>query len=389
MTGWGFPGRFFFTEAILEKRYIKTSFQKPLFLNSASRPKSKYNMQKITIFLSFILILHCATHPTTNPNLKLANQYDEWAGFTDSDPGYKNDMELHWKKLNSTNESIRAYLKLKNFNPNPDTVIYPFSGIDVLNLFSFFPTSKHYILFGLEDPGFPYDYDSLTEKEKKIVKTGIKNLSEHLANRNYFTYRKMKEETKKPELNGAFPVFVAFLKRMGKEVVSEKEESIQGAGIIYKGWSLVLFDKKSKQTQTLTYYKIFLTGKEGVPGDGLYEYFSQFKKVGIFTKSAEYLFHGERRKNFRNLLLQNATTIVQDESGFPIRFFPNLEWDRQIFGRYERSWTLSGAVDPENQPELKKLSESTNDPILPFPFGYGYLGTKDNRQSAVLVFQKK
>ena len=80
---------------------------------------------------------------------------------------------------------------------------------------------------------------------------------------------------------------------------------------------------------------------------------------------------------------------LEDESGFPLRLFPEENWNRQVFGRYEKSWNLSGAITPEAQPELKILSEVTNDEPLPFPFGYGYLGTKDNRQSAVLVFAKK
>ncbi|WP_198012767.1 hypothetical protein [Leptospira wolbachii] len=315
--------------------------------------------------------------------------YEEWAGLNDSDPLHKNEMDLSWNQLTNRQNTISQYLKEKDYKPNVKTVIYPFSGIDVLNLFSFYPNCERYILFGLEDPGYPNQYSSLSDKEKLIVKQGIRNLSDHLAGRNYFTYRKMKEETKKKELNGAYPVFVAFLRRMGKEILDSKEELIVGKGITYKGFTISLFDTKLKKYETLTYFKIFLIGNEGVPGDGLYEYFSELSNVGIFTKSAEYLFHGEKRKLIRDLLLKNAEFVVQDESGFPIRFFPEDTWKRQVFGRYERSWNLSGAVVPETQPELKHLSEITNDKTLPFPFGYGYLGTKDNRQSAVLVFEKK
>lgn len=342
------------------------------------------------ISICFILfLLHCQVTQTTT-NLSQLESYvvSEWAGLTPDDPIHQKEMDLSWKKLIFTKELIAEYLKKKNYQPNVQTVVYPFSGIDVLNLFSFYPRCENYVLFGLEDPGFPTKYHELTDKEKFIFKAGIRNLSDHLAGRNYFTYRKMKEETKKKELNGAYPVFVAFLKRMGKEIVDSKEESISGKGIVYKGFTLKLYDPIQKTNQTLTYFKIFLIGNEGMPGDGLYEYFTNLGEIGIFTKSAEYLFHGERRKTFRDLLLKNAKFVVQDESGFPLRFFPTPTWDRKIYGRYEKSWNLSGAVTPEDQPELKKLSQETNDEILPFPFGYGFLGTKDNRQSAILVFQK-
>lgn len=343
-------------------------------------------------FILFLLIfsLQCQTQEKkTETAFKETPLYDEWAGLSEPDPLHKKEMDLSWNQLTKRQDIIIQFLQRKDYKPDVKTVIYPFSGIDVLNLFSFYPQCERYILFGLEDPGYPNQYTSLTDKEKQIVKQGIRNLSDHLAGRNYFTYRKMKEETKKKELNGAYPVFVSFLRRMGKEILDSKEEEIVGKGITYKGFTISLYDTKLKKYETLTYFKIFLIGNEGVPGDGLYEYFSDLTNVGIFTKSAEYLFHGEKRKLIRDLLLKNAEFVVQDESGFPIRFFPEESWKRQVFGRYEKSWNLSGAVAPEVQPELKKLSEITNDEILPFPFGYGYLGTKDNRQSAVLVFEKK
>ncbi|TGM61430.1 hypothetical protein [Leptospira vanthielii] len=347
-------------------------------------------MTKKLILFVFIFSLQCQIQEKkTETAYGETSLYDEWAGLSSSDPLHKNEMDLSWKKLINTKDTITNYLKGKEYQPKVKTVVYPFSGIDVLNLFSFYPNCDRYILFGLEEPGYPNQYSSLSDKEKQIVKQGIRNLSDHLAGRNYFTYRKMKEETKKKELNGAYPVFVAFLRRMGKEILDSKEEVIVGKGITYKGFTISLYDAKLKKYETLTYFKIFLIGNEGVPGDGLYEYFSELTNVGIFTKSAEYLFHGEKRKLVRDLLLKNAEFVVQDESGFPIRFFPEESWKRQVFGRYERSWNLSGAVVPEVQPELKHLSAITNDETLPFPFGYGYLGTKDNRQSAVLVFEKK
>ncbi|EMJ89986.1 hypothetical protein LEP1GSC196_2734 [Leptospira meyeri serovar Semaranga str. Veldrot Semarang 173] len=350
----------------------------------------RQDMTKKLIISLFFLTLQCQLQEKkTEIAFAETNIYDEWAGFTDSDLLHKNEMDLSWKKLTTTKDTITDYLKGKNYQPKVKTVVYPFSGIDVLNLFSFYPNADRYILFGLEDPGYPNQYSILSEKEKQIVKQGIRNLSDHLAGRNYFTYRKMKEETKKKELNGAYPVFVAFLRRMGKEILDSKEETIEGKGITYKGFTISLYDTKQKKQESLTYFKIFLIGNEGTSGDGLYEYFSNLSNIGIFTKSAEYLFHGEKRKLFRELLLQNAEFIVQDESGFPIRFFPENLWNRQVFGRYEKSWNLSGAVTPEAQPELKSLSDHSNDNTLPFPFGYGYLGTKDNRQSAVLVFSKK
>ncbi|GBF49901.1 hypothetical protein LPTSP4_14210 [Leptospira ryugenii] len=340
-----------------------------------------------------VFTFHCQSLSKKNVEINSEEQLTHriWSGEIESpiNPKHSTEMNQSWKLMLERREQITSYLQAKSFKAKGETVVYPFSGIDVLNLFSFFPKADRYVLFGLEDPGYPFHWESKKEGDRKIVLKGISELSLHLAGRNYFTYRKMKEETKKPALSGAYPVFVAFLNRLGKKVIGSKEELIQGNGIVYKGFTLVLFDELNQQEQSLTYYKIFLTGKEGVQGDGLFEYFSSLGEISIFTKSAEYLFHGEKRNAFRSLLLAKATFVVQDDSGFPIRFFPESTWERTLLGRYEKSWNLSGAIEPEFQAEMLKLSTEANQEPLPFPFGYGVLGSKKSNQSSILVLEKK
>ncbi len=356
-----------------------------------------YLMIQIRFLLLGIFFLFLTTRCTSqnifnSHTTVVSNQtFQIWSGesLSELDPKHKESMDVSWTTMQKRRDLIEQFLKEKSYVAPKGTVVYPFSGIDLLNLFTFFPKSERYIMFGLEDPGFPFDWDSKKDSEKKVILHGISSLAEHLAGRNYFTYRKMKEETKRPALSGAYPVFVAFARRLGKTILDSKKEIITGEKESYFGFTLTLYDPATKQTQTLTYFKIFLTGKEGVPGDGLYEYFHGLGNKSIFTKSAEYLFHGERRQLFRNLLLKDTIQIVQDDSGFPLRLFPDTEWDKTLYGRYEKSWNLSGAVEPEYQDEMKKLNEQLNNEPLPFPFGYGVLGSKVKSQSLVLVLKKK
>lgn len=349
----------------------------------------------IILFRIFLLLLlfHCSSlkKDLARTSTIEAESFNILAGLAENslEPKHKSEMDQSWSLMLDRKSQIDAFLKTKNYSSPHGTVVYPFSGIDALNLFTFFPSAERYILFGLEDPGFPFDWSVKKESDQKTILRGIASLSSHLAGRNYFTYRKMKEETKKPALAGAYPVFVAFLRRLGKTILDAKEETIQGPSDTYRGFTLEIYDPSLGKKQTFTYFKIFLTGKEAVPGDGIYEYFHGLGEISVFTKSAEYLFHGERRAQFRSLLLSNASQIVQDDSGFPLRLFPETEWNRTLFGRYEKSWKLSGAVDPEYQRDMIQLNaESHNDP-LPFPFGYGVLGSKKESQSLILVLKKK
>lgn len=352
--------------------------------------KNILNLFKISII---ILFFRCSS--LSNEIVSVSNKetavYELLAGFEENalEPKHKLEMNHSWNFMLERKNQIDVFLKEKNYTSPHGTVVYPFSGIDALNLFTFFPNAKRYILFGLEDPGYPFDWTTKKEADQKIILKGIESLSSHLAGRNYFTYRKMKEETKKPALSGAYPVFAAFLRRLGKTILNAKEETIQGPTETYRGFTFEIYDPILKQKQIFTYFKIFLTGKEGVPGDGIYEYFLGLGEISVFTKSAEYLFHGERRATFRSLLLSNARQIVQDDSGFPLRFFPEAEWDRTLFGRYEKSWKLSWAVDPEYQSDMIQLNEASHNEPLPFPFGYGVLGSKGKNQSLILVLKKK
>jgi len=344
-------------------------------------------------FIFFLLVIQCSS-ATNKPSIeanKNSEYYDEWAGLSSASKNLKHNqnMDLSWGQMLVRRNEISKFLQNNKYEVNQKTVVYPFSGIDVLNLITFFPKSDRYVLFGLEDPGYPFDWEIKNHKEKNVILEGIENLSSHLAGRNYFTYRKMKEETKKPALSGAYPVFVAFLRRLGKEIIDTKSEMINGQVNSYYGFTIVMYDPILQKNQTLTYFKIFLTGKEGIPGDGLYEYFSNLGEKAIFTKSAEYLFHGERRSTFRNLLLKDTKEIVQDDSGFPLRLFPDTDWTKTLYGKYDKSWNLSGAVEPESQSEMKLLNERFKNEPLPFPFGYGVLGSKDVSKSVILVIKKK
>jgi len=362
----------------------------PYELSLVVMTKKVYFLYKISFI---ILIFQCSSftrQPTrTSPEETLA--FETWAGIQDNmlEPKHKTEMDNSWSVMLERKNKIETFLTSKSYDSSHGTVVYPFSGIDVLNLFTFFPKSKRYILFGLEDPGYPFEWKQKSDIDKKTILHGIGSLSSHLAGRYYFTYRKMKEETKKPALSGAYPVFVAFLRRLGKEIIDSREEVIKGPSETYRGFTLVLYDSRLKQEQTFTYFKIFLTGKEGLPGDGIYEYFKGLGEISVFTKSAEYLFHGERRSLFRTLLLSNASQVVQDDSGFPLRLFPENEWNRTLYGRYEKSWKLSGAVEPEFQSDMIRLNAELNNEPLPFPFGYGVLGSKTVSQSLILVMKKK
>ncbi len=303
-------------------------------------------------------------------------------------------MDSAWEKIAvQSRKPIADFLASENLHFNSKTVLYPFSGTDVLNLFNFFPNSDYYICFGLEAAIAQSEPPSNYDLVKKNLK-GIQILSKFLADRNYFTYKVMREEMNSGKLEGALPVYLAFLTRLGYQVFEveplELNRKLGSDSQKINGFRLRFYDPKTLKAKQLDYWKIFLVsgdtlGKD-MDSDPLARYFEGLGKKAVFQKSAEYLFHGESRKFTRDLFLKNTNLVVQDDSGFPLRFFPEEGWKRTIYGSYDKSWNLPGAITPEPQPEL--LAYKMAKP-LPFPFGYGVLAGKEKQRSLLMVVQKK
>ena len=52
------------------------------------------------------------------------------------------------------------------------------------------------------------------------------------------------------------------------------------------------------------------------------------------VKSASYLLHGSNFSRVRQFLLDRSNSIVQDDTGVPVRLFKPEEWDLKPFGAY-------------------------------------------------------
>jgi hypothetical protein len=94
------------------------------------------------------------------------------------------------------------------------TLMYPFSGPDILNAYLLFPGCRTYVLFGLEHPGTLPALDRLSPDLLSDLLAHVRQALGDLLARNYFITRHMMTEVESSDLHGNFPLMAVFLARL-------------------------------------------------------------------------------------------------------------------------------------------------------------------------------
>jgi hypothetical protein len=88
----------------------------------------------------------------------------------------------------------------------------------------------------------------------------------------------------------------------------------------------------------------------------------------VYLKAASYLLHESYFSRIRSFLLNQAISVLQDDSGIPFRYFGDGNWRLWLFGTY------SGTLDIFTKHYQSDLQAAFAAPgaALPLPFGTGY-----------------
>jgi hypothetical protein len=109
---------------------------------------------------------------------------------------------------------------------------------------------------------------------------------------------------------------------------------------------------------------------------------AQNRPATALLKSASYLLHDERFAQTRDMLLESADVVVQDDTGIPYRFLSQAPWQVKLYGRYNKPIR---PIRYGYQKDLETAFNAKSDlPDLPFPFGYHWRG----KQSGLIVAQR-
>ena len=143
----------------------------------------------------------------------------------------------------------------------------------------------------------------------------------------------------------------------------------------------ITFSGESKQTQTLYYFATDLSDK-GTDNSGFLKFCEQWRTGDSLVKSASYLLHDDHFGNVRNFLLARSDTIVQDDTGIPLKDFNLEQWDLRPFGNYVKPIPIFSGY---HQRDLLNLFTEQHAQPLEFNIGYQW----KNNGSSVLLATKK
>jgi hypothetical protein len=281
------------------------------------------------------------------------------------------DIIVPWRDMNVPAVSSRA------------TAFYPLSGADFINLYTFFPDARRYLMIAMEPEG---NVSLLQDHQSKRLIDGLVPIQKGIylyGVNNYFQSKIMSEEMTNTLLPGTTPALLIFMARMGLVI-----KSVDNVCIGESGDLVSLTGTLSKREKGKTYgTRICFTGRDGSSRELVYlsmkigsrsvdpatpegKYLGRMNGIKTMMKSAVYLLHHRPFDGVRDFILKRSIVMVQDDSGIPYRFFTR-GWKVTLYGKYRPAMALKYCM-PVSQPDLK-VSYQSGTPTLPFNFGYGIL----------------
>ncbi|OJJ16553.1 hypothetical protein BKI52_32070 [marine bacterium AO1-C] len=302
-----------------------------------------------------------------------------------------------WNQLDQNRlNKIRPWRdqEIGHLNKEQHNLFYPFSGPDFLNAFLYFPNCDNYLMFGLEPIG---ELPTFKADDKKFMKQYFYRSREALAEllkRNYFITSYMSGDLNTASLKGVLPLMSIFLARTGSKIV--KVERIvfdtQGNRKIVpitvptdKDRTLLHIEfigKGKTKSQNIYYFGSDIQEKFVEKKKHFIDFIKSFDKKITLTKSASYLPHYEIFTTIRNIILDESSAVLQDDTGVPYSYYKKQGWNVQLYGKYARpvSDFKSGY-----QADLRNAFQ-TDKTVKKLDFTYGYHWKTDN--TSLLFCQK-
>ena len=263
------------------------------------------------------------------------------------------------------------------------TCVYYFGGPDFLYADAFFPDCTTYILVGLESVDSIPDLRTVPEAALDYTLENIQISLNTILQFSFFKTKDMREEFGRGELKGVLPILFVFLARTGKVIQSVEYVSLDRGGQLTKPGSAphgvkVSFVDPAVGTQKVLYFFSTDLSDDGLKSNPAVLHFTEQQgQANCFLKAASYLMHEGHFSTVRSFLLSNSLTIVQDDSGIPIRYITPDKWTLRFFGSYTAPINL---FKQYYQPELRQFFETSAPKPLTFSFGYQW-----NRHNSSLI----
>ena len=280
------------------------------------------------------------------------------------------------------------------------TLLYPFSGPDFINAYALFPDADTYVFFSLEPPGDVPQLDRMQPEQQAALFGDLRVALNDLVALNFFITPNMKENLQTAALQGTVPVLMAMMGMLDLQVDSVERmepwpDRVQPAAangsktssahpeLLEQGVRITFTNPRTSRQQVLLYLSIDVSDRELRYYPQFLPWLRTFSHPTVLLKSASYLLHGDHFRRLRKQLLEDASVIVQDDTGIPYKTVKESGFTISLFGQYERPVKLFEGRFQSDLEEAYEKAGNTNP--VPFPFGYNW---RKEGKSGLLLAQR-
>ena len=291
---------------------------------------------------------------------------------TASFQNHAREFSQAWERLESKQlAKIRTWVA-EQMPPAKPTLFYFFSGPDFLYANAFYPNATTYVMSGLEPVG-------AIPRVSDVNITGLGQLRGSLntvMNTSFFRTIEMRERFGSGAFTGTLPILYIFLARSGKTVEETTLVSLNDAGVEAPAGSpgarasingaKIVFSGDDGVRRTLYYFQTDVSNS-GASVNQLLAFAKGLGQGDALIKSASYLLHSDNFSKVREFLLTKTQTLLQDDSGIPVRQFSAGDWKLEARGRYPGPINLFAGHYQARLADLHRVQKPGQ-----LPFGVGY-----------------
>jgi hypothetical protein len=271
-----------------------------------------------------------------------------------------------------------AATELGALRDKPQPVFYPFSGPDFMHVYAFFPKGTIYVLGGLEPVGALPDVTKLNSLDLDSMYQEIQTSLQTILSASFFRTNDMKKDFAQSQLNGVVPILAIFIVRSGAAIQEITPVRLGHDGQIVTNDNRVngvriVFQSPNQSPQTLYYFQVDVSD-DGTKGPSVPQLIANLGPGVTYLKSASYLMHRDTFSIIRTALLAHSVGLLEDDSGIPLKYFSEKDWQVTPYGNYVQPINLFAQ---RYQPDLRALYDREPKP-KPLPFGIGYKVRQDD-----------
>ena len=257
--------------------------------------------------------------------------------------------------------------------------LYFFSGPDFLYADTFYPDCNTYVLVSLEPVESIPELQSMPPAVLQNTLQNIEVSLNTLLNFGYFETQDLRDYSQRSQLKGILPIIFVFLARTGKEILNVDYNSL-GKGEAL-GVKVTFLDPATGAHKVLYYFSADLSDDGLKRNSAVLSFCNSLGPTNSLLKAASYLLHQNGFSIARDYLLRVSASILQDDSGVPLRYCNSGKWTLRFFGTYTGPINLFKNF---YQPDLRQYYATSSPKPLTFGFGYHY-----NRQEATVVLARR